>query len=62
MEVSLQLFYLLSLLVLLSIAGVEHVSGAGPCGASSADDDAMNLGPCAAAAQDKKFAELLPLG
>ncbi|XP_074367679.1 uncharacterized protein LOC141708098 [Apium graveolens] len=40
-------------LLALFIVRLEHVSGAGPCGKSSAYDVAMNLGPCAAAAQDE---------
>ncbi|CAA2990019.1 putative lipid-transfer protein DIR1 [Olea europaea var. sylvestris] len=44
---SLKVFYILVLLVI-----VGTVNGAGPCGKSSPDEEAMSLAPCATAAQD----------
>lgn len=44
---------LLGLLVFVSIAG--QVDGAGECGKSSPENEAMKLAPCAAAAQDDKL-------
>ncbi|XP_059647124.1 putative lipid-transfer protein DIR1 [Cornus florida] len=51
MEATMKVMGILALLVIVSIAGVD---GAGECGKSSPDDEAMKLAPCAAAAQDEK--------
>lgn len=56
MEASLKVFCLLGLLAVFGITGLEQASGAGPCGKSSADNEAIQLAPCAAAAQDEKAA------
>ncbi|KAJ9180641.1 hypothetical protein P3X46_008857 [Hevea brasiliensis] len=54
MEASLKLFCLLGLFVLVSIAG--GVQGAGECGKSSPDKEALKLAPCAEAAQNENAA------
>ncbi|KAL5740503.1 hypothetical protein ACOSP7_029387 [Xanthoceras sorbifolium] len=56
MAVSLKFMCLLGLLVVVNVAMLERVHGAGECGKSSADDEAMKLAPCAMAAQDEKAA------
>ncbi|CAK9151424.1 unnamed protein product [Ilex paraguariensis] len=58
MEASLKVIYILGLLAIVGIAGLERAdgAGAGPCGKSSPDDEAMKLAPCAMAAQDEKAA------
>ncbi|KAK3037475.1 LOW QUALITY PROTEIN: hypothetical protein RJ639_031969 [Escallonia herrerae] len=60
MEASLKVIFLLGLITCSGIAVLEKVDGAGPCGKSSPDNEAMKLAPCAAAAQDEKSAWLLP--
>ncbi|KAF8403001.1 hypothetical protein HHK36_011095 [Tetracentron sinense] len=54
MEASMKYICLLGLLVFVSIAGFERVNGAGECGKSSAESEALKLAPCAMAAQDEK--------
>ncbi|KAK9278544.1 hypothetical protein L1049_028113 [Liquidambar formosana] len=56
MEAPLKFICLLGLLVVLSIAGPKTVGGAGECGKSSPDNEALKLAPCANAAQDAKAA------
>ncbi|KAK4833285.1 hypothetical protein QYF36_002062 [Acer negundo] len=58
MAVSLKFICLLGLfvVVVVNIAMLETVDGAGECGKSSPDDEAMKLAPCATAAQDEKAA------
>ncbi|KAK3018979.1 hypothetical protein RJ639_003398 [Escallonia herrerae] len=53
---SLKVIFLLGLITFSGIAVLEQVDGAGPCGKSSPDNEAMKLAPCAAAAQDEKSA------
>lgn len=54
MEASLKFIYILALLAIVGIIGIERVDGAGECGKSTPDDDAMKLAPCTAAALDEK--------
>ncbi|KAK9289869.1 hypothetical protein L1049_008030 [Liquidambar formosana] len=56
MAAPLKFICLLALLVAISIAGLERVDGAGECGKSSPENEAMKLAPCAMAAQDAKAA------
>lgn len=42
------------MLLLVNIATLARADGAGECGNSSPDDEAMKLPPCATAAQDEK--------
>lgn len=49
-----KLVFLLGLVVVFNFGMVEKVYGAGECGKSSPDDEAMKLTPCATAAQDEK--------
>ena len=49
--------FILGLLLVVSIVGVERVDGAtNPCGKTTPDGEAMKLAPCAEAAQDEKAA------
>ncbi|XP_048319453.2 putative lipid-transfer protein DIR1 [Ziziphus jujuba] len=55
MKAPVKFIVVLSLLLVVTIAGVEKVDGAtSPCGKSSPDSEAMKLAPCAEAAQDEK--------
>ncbi|KAG8649384.1 hypothetical protein MANES_08G082211v8 [Manihot esculenta] len=54
MVASLKLFCLVGLNLLVSIAG--GVDGAGECGKSSPDNEALKLAPCAEAAQNENAA------
>ncbi|KAK0583622.1 hypothetical protein LWI29_000405 [Acer saccharum] len=58
MAVSSKFICLLGLfvVVVVNVAMLERVDGAGECGKSSPDDEAMKLAPCATAAQDEKAA------
>ncbi|KAF3969861.1 hypothetical protein CMV_006382 [Castanea mollissima] len=56
MEAPIKFICLLGLLVLVSMAGLERVDGAGACGKSTPDNEAMKLAPCATAAQDMNAA------
>lgn len=56
MEAPIKFICLLGLLVLVSMASLERVEGAGPCGKSTPDNEAMKLAPCATAAQDMNAA------
>lgn len=48
-------FFLMGFLVLIGlITGFDGVNGAGECGKSSPDNEAMKLLPCASAAMDAK--------
>lgn len=48
--------FVLALFVAVTIAALERVDGAGECGKSSPDNEAMKLAPCGMAAQDEKAA------
>ncbi|GMY14454.1 putative lipid-transfer protein DIR1 [Fagus crenata] len=52
MEGPMKFICLLGLLVLVSMGGLERVDGAGECGKSNPNDEAMKLAPCMTAAQD----------
>lgn len=54
MAASLKFFCLVGFLLIVNIATFARVDGAGDCGDSSPDDEAMKLAPCATAAQDEK--------
>ncbi|KAF5750895.1 Bifunctional inhibitor/lipid-transfer protein/seed storage 2S albumin superfamily protein isoform 1 [Tripterygium wilfordii] len=54
MEAPMKLACILGFIVLVSIAGMEGVDGAGECGKSNPDNEAMKLAPCMSAAQDDK--------
>ncbi|KAJ4704560.1 Protease inhibitor/seed storage/lipid transfer protein family protein [Melia azedarach] len=56
MAASLKFICLLALLVFVNIVGIGRVYGAGECGKSTPDEEAMKLAPCATAAQDEKAA------
>lgn len=44
--------YLLGLLVMVVIAGIERANGAGECGKTPVEREVYKLAPCASAAQD----------
>lgn len=55
MEASMKFIFVLGLVLVFTISGLEKVDGAtSPCGKSSPDSEAMKLAPCAEAAQDEK--------
>ncbi|CAK9171819.1 unnamed protein product [Ilex paraguariensis] len=56
MEAAMRYICMLCFLVVLSIAGFSGVDGAGECGKSSPDMEALKLAPCASAAQDENAA------
>ncbi|KAH9736231.1 AAI domain-containing protein [Citrus sinensis] len=51
---SLKFVCLVGLLLVVNVAKFARVDGAGECGKSSPDDEAIKLAPCATAAQDEK--------
>ncbi|GMP23192.1 hypothetical protein CsSME_00000877 [Camellia sinensis var. sinensis] len=54
MEAPMKYICVLGFLLLLGIAEFEQVDGAGECGKSSPDAEALKLAPCASAAMDDK--------
>ncbi|XP_039068039.1 uncharacterized protein LOC120214142 [Hibiscus syriacus] len=54
MAAALKLMCVMGLIVLISILEIGNVDGAGECGKSSPDNEALKLAPCAEAAQDAK--------
>ncbi|KAK9195971.1 hypothetical protein WN943_004099 [Citrus x changshan-huyou] len=51
---SLKFVCLVGLLLVVNVATFARVYGAGECGKSSPDNEAIKLAPCATAAQDEK--------
>ncbi|KAG2723820.1 hypothetical protein I3843_02G164700 [Carya illinoinensis] len=52
MQVPMKSIWFLVLLVVVGIAAIDEVYGAGECGKSSPDMEAFKLAPCVSAAQD----------
>ncbi|XP_043725609.1 putative lipid-transfer protein DIR1 [Telopea speciosissima] len=53
MEVQMKHIFLLGLLLVLGITGIEKVQGAGECGSSPVETEALKLTPCVMAGQDE---------